>query len=307
MPETDVDERARVRTMIGRVGVWSFSLERHPIEGERHALGRIEAMGFPVLWLPEGLGSKEALSHAALLLSAGERIAVATGIASIWARDPVAMANGARLLEDAFPGRFLLGIGVSHRTTVDRRAMSVYEKPYTRMRRYLEAMDAARYPVRDAPPLPPVLLAALGPRMLRLAAERTAGAHPYFVPVEHTVKAREALGDSPILAPELAVVLASDTQKARTIARGYMQHYVKLENYAGNLLRLGFSPEDLAEGGSDRLVDAIVAWGDVEAIRRRVMDHLDAGADHVSIQVLAEDPVRVPLAELQELAAALIH
>jgi probable F420-dependent oxidoreductase len=307
MPETGENVRARVRTTIGRVGVWSFALERHPIEGERQALEQIEAMGFPVLWLPEGLGSKEALSHAALLLSAGERITVATGIASIWARDPVAMANGARLLEDAFPGRFLLGIGVSHRTTVDRRAMSLYEKPYTRMRHYLEAMDAARYPLREAPPLPPVLLAALGPRMLRLAAARTAGAHPYFVPVKHTAKAREALGDSPILAPELAVVLERDTEKARTVARGYMQHYVKLDNYAGNLLRLGFSEGDLADGGSDRLVDAIVAWGDVEAIQTRVTDHLDAGADHVSIQVLSEDPIRVPLTELQELAAALLH
>jgi probable F420-dependent oxidoreductase len=306
MPDASDEIRARVRTAIGRVGVWSFWIERHPIGREREAVAEIEALGFPTLWIPEGLGSKDALSHAALLLSASERIGVATGIASIWARDPVAVANGAKLLEDAFPGRFLLGIGVSHRTTVDRRALSSYEKPFTRMQRYLEAMDAARYPVRDGPALPPVVLAALGPRMLRLAAERTAGAHPYFVPVAHTVVAREVLGGSPILAPEQAVVLERDPDTARTIARGYMQHYVKLENYASNLLRLGFSQTDLADGGSDRLVDAIVAWGDVEAIQDRVKQHLNAGADHVSIQVLLEDPVKMALAELRELAPALL-
>jgi len=174
------------------------------------------------------------------------------------------------------------------------------------MSRYLEAMDSARYPVRDGSPLPPVVLAALGPKMLRLAAERAAGAHPYFVPVEHTVSARKMLGDSPILAPEQAVVLERDPTKARAIARGHMQHYLKLENYANNLLRLGFTEEDLAEGGTDRLVDAIVGWGDVEAIHQRVAEHLDAGADHVCVQVLAEDPVQIPLAELRELAPALL-
>jgi probable F420-dependent oxidoreductase len=306
MPETNDDLRTRVRTAIGRVGVWSFSLERHSIGREREALAEMEALGYPVVWIPEGLGSKDALSHAALLLSGGKRIIVATGIASIWARDPVAMATGARLLEEAFPSRVLLGLGVCHRTSVDRRGALQYESPYTRMRGYLEAMDAARYPVRDAPAPPPVVLAALGPRMLGLAAENAAGAHPYFVPVEHTIKARESLGDSPILAPEQAVVLENDPEKARTIARAHMQHYLKLENYANNLRRLGFSEADLGEGGSDRLVDAIVGWGDVEAIRTRVRQHVDAGADHVAMQVLTEDPVRIPLAELRELAPALL-
>jgi probable F420-dependent oxidoreductase len=306
MPETNDELRTRVRTAIGRVGVWSFTLERHPIGREREAVAEMEALGYPVVWIPEGLGSKDALSHAGLLLSGGKNIIVATGIASIWARDPVAMATGARLLEEGFPNRFLLGIGVSHRTSVDRRGAFHYESPYTRMQRYLEAMEAARYPVRDAPAPPPVVLAALGPKMLRLAAERAAGAHPYFVPVEHTVRARETLGDSPILAPEQAVVLERDPEKARTIARGHMQHYLKLENYANNLRRLGFSQADLGEGGSDRLVDAIVGWGGVEAIQTRVRQHLDAGADHVSVQVLTEDPVRIPLAELRDLAPALL-
>jgi probable F420-dependent oxidoreductase len=306
MPGTSEELRSAVRSAIGRVGVWSFSLERHPVAREREAVAEIESLGYPALWIPEGLGSKDALSHAALLLSAGSDIVVATGIASIWARDPVAMANGGRALAEAFPGRFVLGIGVSHRTSVDRRGAFRYERPYERMVEYLEAMDQARYPVREAPDGPPVLLAALGPKMLRLAAERTAGAHPYFVPVEHTARARETLGVGPILAPEQAVVLERDSDRARTIARNYMQHYVKLENYANNLLRLGYADDDLGEGGSDRLVDDIVGWGDVEAIHKRVTEHLDAGADHVSVQILTEDPAEIPLPQLKELAPALL-
>jgi probable F420-dependent oxidoreductase len=306
VPETSDDHRTLVRAAIGRVGVWTFSLERHEVGREQEAVAEIEEMGYPALWIPEGLWSKDALSHAALLLSAGKSMVVATGIASMWARDPVSMANGARLLEEAFPGRFVLGIGVSHRTSVDRRGATTYESPYSRMSRYLEAMDAARYPVQGDSALPPVVLAALGPKMLRLASERSAGAHPYFVPVEHTLRAREALGDRAILAPEQAVVLDRDAETARNIARGYMKHYLKLENYANNLLRLGYAETDLGGGGSDRLVDAIVGWGDVESIRTRVREHLDAGADHVSVQVLTEDPVRIPLEELRELAPALL-
>lgn len=293
--------------MLGRVGVWSFSFDRNPVAVEQEAVAAIEELGFPALWIPEGLGSKDALTHASLLLAGGRRIVVATGIASIWARDPVAMANGARTLADAYPGRFVLGMGVSHRTSVDRRGAFTYRRPLTRMRGYLEAMDSARYPVRDGAEPPPRVLAALGPGMLRLAAERAAGAHPYFVPVEHTAAARETLGPDPLLAPEQAVVLETDAGRARSIAREYMGHYLKLENYARNLVRLGWNEDDIAEGGSDRLVDAIVAWGDVDAIRRRVRDHLDAGADHVSVQPLTEDPRAIPMAQLRELAPALLE
>jgi probable F420-dependent oxidoreductase len=291
---------------LGPVGVWTFALERRPVREEADALAELEALGFPAVWIPEGMGSKEILSHAALLLPATRRVVLATGIASIWARDPVAMATGARTLAEAFPGRFLLGIGVSHRTAVDRRGALRYERPYDRMVAYLDAMEAARYPVRPIPELPPIVLAALGPRMLRLAAERTAGAHPYFVPVEHTARAREVLGPDPFLGPEQAVVLDEEPGRAREVARGYMSHYLKLENYSRNLLRLGWSEGDLVDGGSDRLVDAIVAWGDAEAIRRRVREHLDAGADHVSVQVLVADPLAMPLAELRELAPTLL-
>jgi probable F420-dependent oxidoreductase len=291
---------------LGSVGVWTFALERRPVADERRAMGELEDMGFPAVWIPEGAGSKEILSHAALLLAASERAVLATGIASIWARDPVAMANGARTLAEAFPERFVLGIGVSHRTAVDRRGAARYERPYRRMVAYLEALEEARYPVRPVPELPPMVLAALGPRMLRLAAERTEGAHPYFVPVEHTASAREVLGPEPFLGPEQAVVLHADPERARSIAREYMGHYLKLENYARNLIRLGWPEDDLARGGSNRLVDAIVGWGDSEAIRRRVRAHLDAGADHVSVQVLVEDPTEMPTAQLRELAPALL-
>jgi probable F420-dependent oxidoreductase len=292
--------------MIGRVGVWSFAFDRNPVPVEQEAVAEIEELGYPAVWIPEGLGSKDALTHASLLLAGGRRIIVATGIASIWARDPVAMANGARAIAEAYPERFLLGIGVSHRTTVDRRGAFAYGRPYSRMRDFLEAMDSARYPVRDGPEAPPRVLAALGTRMLRLAAERSAGAHPYFVPVEHTSAARETLGPGPLLAPEQAVVLETDPSKARSIARGYMGHYLKLENYARNLTGLGWAEEDISEGGSDRLVDAIVGWGDVDAILKRVNEHLDAGADHVSVQPVTEDPRMIPLPQLRELAPALL-
>jgi probable F420-dependent oxidoreductase len=295
----------RVAAAIGRVGVWSFAFDRNPVTIEQEAVAEIEELGFPALWIPEGLGSKDALTHASLLLAGGRQIVVATGIASIWARDPVAMANGARALAEAYPERFVLGVGVSHRTSVDRRGAFTYRRPYSRMRDFLDAMDAARYPVRDGVEPPPRVLAALGPRMLRLAAERASGAHPYFVPVDHTAAARKTLGPGPLLAPEQAVVLETDPTKARSIAREYMGHYLKLENYAGNLMRLGWTEEDIS-GASERLVDAIVGWGDVDAIHRRVREHLDAGADHVSVQPLTEDPRAIPLPQLRELAPALL-
>jgi probable F420-dependent oxidoreductase len=169
------------------------------------------------------------------------------------------------------------------------------------MSRYLDDVEAAGYggPAPERPV--PVVLAALGPRMLRLAGERTAGAHPYFVPVEHTSFAREVLGPGPLLAPEQAVVLESDPARARAVARQHMGRYLRLDNYARNLMRLGWSPEDLADGGSDALVDAVVAWGDEAAITERVEAHLAAGADHVSIQALSDDPRAVPLADLARL------
>ncbi|HEX6262115.1 MAG TPA: TIGR03620 family F420-dependent LLM class oxidoreductase [Actinomycetota bacterium] len=300
----ETDGRAAARA-LGRVGVWTFTLDANPAAAAREAVAELDELGYGAVWIPEGRGSKEVLSHAAVLLGASDRIPLATGIANIWFRDPAAMASGARTLADAFPGRFVLGVGVSHAPTVERRLGLAYERPYSRMVDYLDGMEAARYPAGGAGGAPPLVLAALGPRMLRLAAGRAAGAHPYFVSVEHTAQAREILGEAPLLAPEQAVVLETDPGRAREVARGYMGHYLKLPNYAGNLRRLGWSDDDV-DGPSDALVDAIVAWGDEDAVVRRVREHLDAGADHVSVQVLLEDARAIPLDGYRRLAPALL-
>ena len=250
----------------------------------------VESLGFATLWIPETLGSKEAFAHASLLLAATKTLVVATGIANIWARDAVAMANGARALQEAYGDRFLCGVGVSHKPTIDARLGGGYSKPLSRMRAYLDAMDKAPYvgPNRKDPPAPRVL-AALGPQMIRLSAERTLGAHPYFVPVEHTAIARKELGPDPLLAVEQACTLEADPAKGREIARRHMKRYLELDNYANNLRRLGWADADIANGGSDKLVDAIVAWGGVDAVKARADAHRNGGADHVCLQVLGDD------------------
>jgi probable F420-dependent oxidoreductase len=289
---------------LPRIGIWSSVLGLSSAEDARATVRGIEELGFGALWIPESVGSKEAMSQAAMLLGWTERIVVATGIANIYARDPMAMANGARALADAYPGRFLLGLGVSHAPSVAARGGD-YGAPVTGMRTYLDAMDEALYRA-PAPPDYPRVLAALGPRMLELAAERTLGAHPYFVPVSHTAFARETIGQGPLLAPEQGAVLASDASTARRLARGHMRYYLELDNYRRNLLRSGFTDDDVAGDGSDDLVDAIVAWGDADAIAGRVQAHLDAGADHVAVQLLGEDQATLDLAGLGRLAPALL-
>ncbi len=288
-----------VAERIGRVGVWTFQFDRMPVIDVQRAAARIEELGAGAIWIPESVVSKEVFAHSTLLLAATERVPVATGIANIWARDPVAMQNGARTLADAFPGRFVLGLGVSHEPAVKRRG-GAYEKPLTRMREYLDAMDKARYAGSEPAPPAPRVLAALGPKMLQLSAERTAGAHPYFVPAEHTPFARRTLGDGPLLAVEQAVAFESDPTKARELARAHMSGYLRLDNYANNLRRLGWSDDDIA-GPSDALVDAIVAWGPPERVVDRVLTHLRNGADHVCIQPLASDPLRMDLDRIGEL------
>lgn len=276
---------------LGRIGIWSFALERLPAAEERRFAQEVEALGFRALWIPESLGSKEIFAHASLLLGATSTLIVASGIANIWARDPVAMANGAKTLSEAYGDRFLCGIGVSHAPVVEARTGGAYARPLAQMRTYLDAMDRAPFvgPNRADPPAPRVL-AALGPQMLHLAAERSLGAHPYFVPVEHTPIARAALGPDPLLAVEQACVLETDPARARAIARKHMQRYLELDNYANNLRRLGWGDADIGGGGTDRLVDAIVAWGDGAAIAARIRAHHDGGADHVCVQPLGDDP-----------------
>ena len=300
------DPRDELRARLGRVGVWSFALEAQTASAEREAAAKIEELGYHSIWFPESVRSKEVFSQASLLLGATERVVVASGIASIWARDPVAMASGQRVLSDAFPERFLLGLGVSHAPSVARRG-GRYSNPVARMREYLDAMDSFPTTAPEPTSEPRRVLAALGPRMLELAAARALGAHPYFVPVEHTAFARERLGPGPVLAVEQTAVLEADPARARGVARGFSQHYLELPNYANNLLRMGWSRDDVAGAGSDRLVDAVVAWGEVDAIASRVRAHLDAGADHVCVQVIGEDDADVCLGELRELAPALLE
>ena len=290
-------------TRLGAVGVWTFDAERMPAAAEREYARAVESLGFKTLWIPESLGSKEAFAHASLLLAATKTLVIATGIANIWARDAVAMANGARALVDAYPDRFLLGMGVSHAPAVKTRGQS-YARPLEYMRHYLDAMDAAPYtgPKVEAPRV----LAALGPQMLRLAAERALGAHPYFVPIEHTAIARKELGAGPLLAVEQAAVLNEDPATARATARRHMKRYLDLDNYVNNLRRLGWTDADLAQGGSDKLVDAIVACGGTGAIKARIDEHRKRGADHVCLQVLRADPAGPATADLERIAKAVL-
>jgi probable F420-dependent oxidoreductase len=285
---------------LGRIGVWLGPLSLRSAAETREFAPELEDLGYGTIWFGEGVGTKECFTQAATLLAFTKSAVVASGIANIYARDPMATANGARTLADAYPGRFLLGIGVSHAPSVATRGHS-YGKPLGAMGAYLDAMDEAVFRgVEPAEPAPYVL-AALGPKMLKLAAERTRGAHPYFTPPEHTAMARETMGEGTLLLPEQAFVLETDPAAARATARDHMAYYLVLDNYRRNLLRLGFVDDDLEGGGSDRLVDAIVAWGDVDAVRDRIAAHLAAGADQVCVQAIGGDP----LAELRQLAPVL--
>jgi probable F420-dependent oxidoreductase len=292
-----------VAKAMGPLGVWNFALQRLPASDAGAAVRELEATGYPATWIPESVGSKEIFAHAALLLGASERMIIAPGIANIYARDPMAMANGAKALGEAFPGRFVLGIGVSHAPSVETRG-GEYGKPVDTMRRYLNAMAEAVYAGPEPDPPVPLVLAALGPRMLELAAERADGAHPYFVPVRHTEVARQRLGPEPFLGVEQTAVLTTDRDAGLRIARVFTKNYLGLENYANNLKRIGWKDADVAGAGSERLVDAIVAVGDVEVIVRRVRDHLAAGADHVCVQIRGERSTDPALEAYAELAAA---
>lgn len=288
---------------LGRVGLWTFFLDLQPADRVRDLVPEIEAMGWGCVWVPEAV-NRDAMVNSALLLSASTTLNIGTGIASIWGRDPMTTAASLKSLSEAWPGRFVLGLGVSHQPMVDHIRGQDYTKPFTKMRDYLAAMDAALY-MSPAPETTHVVLAALGPKMLELSATAADGAHPYFVPVEHTVVAREHLGPDALLAPEQAVVLSTDADEARRVARGHMATYLNLPNYTNNLRRFGWGDEDLADGGSDRLVDAIVAWGDEQAILDRVAAHHERGADHVALQVLPLDGASVPMDDWHRLAQAL--
>ncbi len=294
---------------LGNVGVWTFAFDGQPANRVREAAAEIEELGYGAIWYGEAFG-RDAAGQAWLLLSATRRITVASGIANIAFRDPIAMATAARTLGEAFPGRYLLGLG-GHRVDDTVHLMDGYPMPalgraVSTMDAYLAAMDAV--PAHSPPPQVAVrrVLAALGPKMLSLAAERTWGAHPYFVPVEHTRRAREIMGPQAFLGVEQAVVLDSDVDRAREVATAHVAAYVAVESHqTANLRRLGFDDDDILGSPSRRLVDAIVAYGDVQTIHDRVRRHFDAGADHVCIQALAADPTALPDHQWRELAPAL--
>ena len=290
---------------LSTVGVWTGALDVVPAGRARELAAELEELGYGAVWIPEVAG-RDVFVHLALLLSATSRLVGATGIANIWGRDAVTMVGAAKGLAEAFPERALIGLGVSHKNLVEGLRGHDYDKPLSAMRTYLERMDASPYTaLRPTTPMRRVL-AALGPKMLQLASERTDGAHPYFVPPEHTATARQTLGAGPLLCPEQAVLLETDPAAAREIGRRHTAIYVAQPNYANNLRRLGFTEEDLEGGGSDRLVDAIVAWGSAEDVVARVQAHLDAGADHVSVQALTASFRDVPDAQWRELAPALV-
>lgn len=293
------------RFELGRVGLWTGAFDAMASAQAAEHAALIEELGFSTLWIPETVG-RDPFVTATILLGRTNTLSVATGIANIYARDAVTMANTQRSLEEAFPGRFLLGLGVSHEHLVNRVRRHDYSKPYSRMVEYLAEMDQAVFRAVGPTERSATVLAALGPRMLKLSADQADGAHPYFVPVEHTVFAREQLGSAAILAPEQMVVLDSDPVSARETARSHMAVYLRAPNYVNNLKRFGFSDEDVADGGSDRLVDAIVAWGGVEAAVGRVKEHFDAGADHVAVQLLTPGVPSLPEAQLRELADGLL-
>ena len=289
---------------LGTTGIWTTQLDLLPGARAQEVAAEIESLGFGALWFGEAVG-REALTFAGLLLAATRRIVIATGIANIYGRDAVTMAAAQKTLAEAYPDRFLLGLGVSHIPLVERLRGHRYDKPVATMRGYLDAMDHALY--RAVPPAtkPARVLAALGPQMLRLSADRTDGAHPYNTTPQHTAQAREMLGAGPLLCPEQAVILETNAAKARAIARKFLAIYLTLPNYTNNFLRLGFTEADFANGGSDKLIDAVIAWGDVKTVLSRVDEHRSAGADHVCIQVLTENEQEFPLREIRDIAAAL--
>jgi probable F420-dependent oxidoreductase len=284
------------------VGIWTSGSSSKSDGWARTAAGAqvVEQLGFDELWISGGFESGLPVMFDDAI-AATVSIPIASGIITVYHTDPTEIGARVAALQAASPGRFILGLGASHGTMVERLGQS-YAKPYSQMVQYLDALDALETPV----PPSARMLAALGPRMLTLSAERSLGAHPYFVPVEHTAYARQIMGEGPRLAPEQAVVLESDPTRAREIARGHMRGYLTLPNYTGNLRRLGWGDEDLNDGGSDKLVDAIVAWGSVDAIADRVRSHHDAGADTVLLQVIVGGPDETQENAYRELAAALL-
>jgi probable F420-dependent oxidoreductase len=284
------------------LGVWTAQFDFHPASAVRDAVQELEALGYTSIWIGENVG-REPISQAAILLGTTQRIVVATGVASIWARDPLSALAAQYTLSETHPERFILGLGVSHTNLVDGIRGLRYDAPVETMTEYLAAMDRLHTRYRAVRPLNTTrVIGALGPRMLGVAAALADGAHTYLVPPEHTVTARQILGPGKLLVPEQAVVLETDKASAFDVGRRHIRRYLPLRNYTRNLARLGYSEADFAHHGSDRLIDALVAWGDESMIANRIKSHLQAGADQVCIQVLGSDFRDLPLAQWRRLA-----
>ncbi|HEY4927648.1 MAG TPA: TIGR03620 family F420-dependent LLM class oxidoreductase [Acidimicrobiales bacterium] len=285
-----------------RVGLWTPALEAQPGPRAQDVAAELDELGFGSLWLPEAYG-REAFTGAQALLAATRRMVVGTGIASIYARGAMAANGAARLVESLAPGRFVLGLGVSHKAPVERDRKETYLPPIRAMTDYLDDLAAAPYFGADAV-MPPVVLAALGPKMLGLARDRTSGAHSYLVTPEHTASARATLGTDPLLVVEQAVVLDQGRDEWLRRAHDHLNIYTGLPNYRNSWLRQGFTEDDFVRGGSEHLADALVVHGDEAAVMAQVGEHLDAGADHVLLQVLGSDLGQLPVDEWRALAPA---
>jgi probable F420-dependent oxidoreductase len=281
------------------VSVWQpFFLASKDGDAVLEAANELEELGYHRIWFSASLGAGVPARYGEIL-GGTKRIGVAPGILSIWHCSPDDAAAATAQLEQAHPGRFLLGLGASHASLVEGNGEK-YRRPYSKMVEFLDALDTAGVAVDQR------VLAALGPRMMELSRNRAAGAHPYFVPAEHTAEARGILGEQTLLAPEVAVVLDPNPETARATARQYMSGYLQLPNYTRNLIRLGWPEDELADDGSDRLVDALIPWGDIDQVAAGLRAHYEAGADEVTIQVLGVDRREYPAEAFRALAGALI-
>jgi probable F420-dependent oxidoreductase len=284
---------------LSGVGVWSSQLRYGDPDKAAEAAAELDDLGFTALWIPDVGGPVlDSVDH---LLASTKRTVIATGILNLWMHEPTDVASQYASLTTTYGERFLLGIGCSHAPLIDSKEPGRYRKPLAATRSFLDALDAAEQPVH----VENRVLAALGPKMLELSATRTRGAHPYLVTPDHTRQAREVLGAGPLLLPEQTVVLSGDRAEARAIGTDWLRAYLALPNYANNLLRSGFTADELSSV-SDRLFDAIIAWGDEESVLRRVDEHRAAGADHVCVQVLTADQREFPREQWRRLAAALL-
>jgi probable F420-dependent oxidoreductase len=288
---------------LGRIGIWGRYLREAEPAAIVEAAGELEELGFGAIWIPGGIEADGTVfDDVARLLRATRRTPVATGIVNMWLHEPDALTAAYHRVESDHPERFLLGIGISHRPLVDEVRPGEFNRPFAAMVRYLDALDAQPAPV----PVRRRVIAALGPKMLKVSAERSLGTHPYIAPIAHTEFARRVIGPDALLAPGVPVVLDSDPARARDLGRRFLATpYSRLPNYSNMWLAHGFTEADLVDGGSDRLIDGLVAWGDEERVAARIREHLEAGADHVCLHVIDEDRARLPREQWRRLGSAL--